>query len=62
MIREIEELPVKISRIERPREQRSKHVIVLEVGGRSWVLDGELMEGKPRSNITEKTKAGMCPG
>lgn len=62
MIREIEELPVKISCIERSREQRSKHVIVLEVGGHSWILDGELMGGKPRSNIMEKkkTEAGMC--
>lgn len=58
---EIEELPVKISCIERLGEQRSKHVIVLEVGRHSWIWDGELMGVNPRSNITEKTKTGMCP-
>ena len=42
MICEIEELPVKISCIERLKKQKSKHVIVLELGGHSWILDGDV--------------------
>lgn len=59
----MEELPVKISHIERLKEQGSKHVIVLEVGGHSWILDGELQlddEGT-QGQTSQRRQTAWCP-